>query len=254
VTSNLEAELEPRLARELAARAMARIRESLGSKIPAPMPNQTAPTSLDSKTMTQKPDRAELNRLFEEQAVPLMSTLYGLPLVRMNYNYSDAEDLLQETYIKAFRAFHQFEQGTNIKAWLTTILENTAKNFYYKSNKDTAKRGLEEMEDWQVGDAESLTATSNRSAEAEAIDNMPASTIKQALMQLPEEFRLVVYYAIVADYSYAEIAEILGVPSNTVGTRLFRGKKLLRKLLEDYARAEGYSVNPETDKGKKEAI
>ncbi len=203
--------------------------------------------------MTEKPNRAELNRLFEEQAVPLMSTLYGLALVRMNYNYSDAEDLLQETYIKAFRAFHQFEQGTNLKAWLSTILENTAKNFYYKSNKDTAKRGLEEMEDWQVADAESLTATSNRSAEAEAIDNMPASTIKQALMQLPEEFRLVVYYAIVADYSYAEIAEILGVPSNTVGTRLFRGKKLLRKLLEDYARAEGYSVNPETDKGKKEA-
>lgn len=195
--------------------------------------------ALHSEPMSQAKDREDLNRLFEEQAIPLMSEMYRTALMRMDYKQSDAEDLLQDTYMKAFRAFHQFEQGTDLKAWLRMIMLNTARNMWAKSNKDKAQRGLEEMEDWQIGEAESLTAMPSQSAEAEAIKSMPASVVKDALSQLSEEFREVVYYAIIAEYTYAEIAEILGINSNTVGTRLFRGKKQLRQLLENYARQEG---------------
>lgn len=209
--------------------------------------------ALHSETMSQTNDRADLNRLFEEQAIPLMPEMYRTALMRMDYKQADAEDLLQDTYMKAFRAFHQFEQGTDLKAWLRMIMLNTARNMWSKSNKDKAQRGLEEMEDWQIGDAESLTAMPSQSAEVEAIKSMPASVVKEALSQLSEEFREVVYYAIIADYTYAEIAEILGINSNTVGTRLFRGKKQLRQLLENYARQEGIlqddSSNGETKRG-----
>lgn len=204
--------------------------------------------ALHSETMTTTPDRKELERLFELQALPLMPELYRFALMKMDYRPSDAEDLLQDTYLKAFRSFHQFEQGTDLKAWMRMIMLNTARNFWTKSNKDKAQRGLEEMEDWQIGDAESLTAMPSQSAEADAIRSMPAGAVKTALAQLPEEFREVVYYAIVADYTYAEIAKILDIPANTVGTRLFRGKKLLRKYLENYARQEGFLTDePSTD-------
>ena len=197
--------------------------------------------------------REELNRLFEEQAVPLMPDLYRTALAKMQYKPADAEDLLQEVYIKAFRAFHQFEQGTNLRAWLQTILHNTANNMFSKSNRDVAQRGLDDMEDWQVGDAESLTAMPSQSAEAEAIRTMPADVVKDALASLPDNFRDVVYYAIIGDYSYAQIAQMLGVKQATVGTRLLRGKKLLRKYLEDYARQEGYLTNTANSNGAEDA-
>ncbi|MFM1955101.1 MAG: hypothetical protein RL118_1292 [Actinomycetota bacterium] len=196
--------------------------------------------AVHSNEMTITPERAELNRLFEEQAIPLMPELYKTAMKTMNYNAADAEDLLQEVYIKAFRAFHQYEQGTKLKAWMTTILENTAKNIWSKRNRDKAQRGLDDMEDWQIGTAESVTAMPSQSAEFEALQHLPASAVKDALAKLPDTFREVVYYAIVEEYTYAQIAQITGADPTTVGTRLFRGKKLLRKYLEEYARQEGY--------------
>lgn len=187
-----------------------------------------------------KPDSEKL-RSFEQQALPLMPQLYGAAL-RWTRNPSDAEDLVQETYAKAFGAWGKFEQGTNLKAWLFRIMTNTHINLYNKRNKDQAKTALDDMEDWQVGLGESVTSNSNRAAELEAIDNLPSQIIKDALAQIPEEFRMAVYYAVVEGLPYAEIAEIMGTPVGTVMSRLHRGKKLLKTLLSEYARQEGYKV------------
>jgi RNA polymerase sigma-70 factor (ECF subfamily) len=121
---------------------------------------------------------------------------------------------------------------------------------YNKRAKDQAKGGLDELEDWQLGSAESVTALSTRSAELEAIDNLPSETIKSALNEIPEEFRMVVYYAVVDGLPYSEIAEIMGTPVGTVMSRLHRGKKLLKKLLTEYARQEGYDVSDTEAKDK----
>lgn len=178
---------------------------------------------------------------FEEQALPLMPQLYGAAL-RWTRNPSDAEDLVQETYAKAFSAWSKFEQGTNLKAWLFRIMTNTHINLYNKKAKDKAKTALDDLEDWQIGSGESVTARSSRSAEAEALDNLPSGVIKKALDEIPDEFRMVVYYAVVEGLPYAEIAEVMDTPVGTVMSRLHRGKKLLRTLLQDYARQEGYDV------------
>jgi RNA polymerase sigma-70 factor (ECF subfamily) len=121
-------------------------------------------------------------------------------------------------------------------------MTNTHINLYNKRNKDQAKTALDDLEDWQIGQGESITSISTRSAEAEAMDNLPSGIIKEALDQIPDEFRMVVYYAVVEGLPYAEIAEVMGTPVGTVMSRLHRGKKLLKSLLSDYASQEGYRV------------
>lgn len=185
--------------------------------------------------------KSEKLRSFEQQALPLMPQLYGAAL-RWTRNPSDAEDLVQETFAKAFSAWGKFEQGTNLKAWLFRIMTNTHINLYNKRAKDQAKTALDDLEDWQVGGGESITSISTRSAEAEALDNLPSKVIRDALDEIPEEFRMVVYYAVVEGLPYAEIADVMGTPVGTVMSRLHRGKKLLRNLLSDYATQEGYRV------------
>jgi RNA polymerase sigma-70 factor, ECF subfamily len=186
-------------------------------------------------------DKSAKLRSFEEQALPLMPQLFGAAL-RWTRNPSDAEDLVQETFAKAFVAWDKFEQGTNLKAWLFRIMTNTHINLYNKRSKDQAKTALDELEDWQIGGGESLTSVSTRSAESVALDNMPASIIKSAMDQLPDEFRMVVYYAVVEGLPYAEIAEVMDTPVGTVMSRLHRGKKMLRTLLHEYAEQEGYKT------------
>ena len=179
------------------------------------------------------------SQLFEEQAMEHIDKLYAHAM-RKTGNSADANDLVQETYLKAFAAFDQFQQGTNIKAWLHRILENTYINQYRKQQNQPYYSPLEELEDWQLGDAESRTATSSRSAEAEAIDHLPASAIKDALQALPEDFRAAVYLVDVEGYSYQEVADIMETPTGTVMSRLHRGRKLLRQQLADYAREQGF--------------
>ena len=186
-------------------------------------------------------DKSAKLKSFEEQALPLMPQLFGAAL-RWTRNPSDAEDLVQETFAKAFAAWDKFEQGTNLKAWLFRIMTNTHINLYNKRSKDQAKTALDDLEDWQVGGGESLTSVTTRSAEAEALDNMPAQIIKNAMNELPDEFRMVVYYAVVEGLPYAEIAEVMETPVGTVMSRPHRGKKMLRTLLHDYATQEGYST------------
>jgi RNA polymerase sigma-70 factor (ECF subfamily) len=184
-------------------------------------------------------DQARI-QAFEQQALPLMPQLYGAAL-RWTRNPSDAEDLVQEAFAKAFVAWAQFQQGTNLKAWLYRIMTNTHINMYNKRAKDQAKGGLDDLEDWQIGSAESVTSLASRSAELEAIDNLPSDTIRKALHEIPDEFRMVVY-----GLPYADIAEVMDTPIGTVMSRLHRGKKMLRKLLADYAAEEGYDVSSKT--------
>lgn len=186
--------------------------------------------------------------LFVEQALPHTDQLYAAAM-RLSKNPSDAAELVQETFLKAFSSFESFEQGTNIKAWLYRILTNTYINLYRKRAKEGFQAGLEDLEEWQLGDAESLTQTMTRSAEAEAIDRMPDSAVRDALSTLPEERRLVVYLADVEGFSYQEIAEIMDTPMGTVMSRLHRGRRELRQLLAQYDPARVTTGESEVNDG-----
>ncbi len=182
---------------------------------------------------------SELRALFETQALPFMDQLYGAAM-RMTRNPADASDLVQETFVKAFAAFRQFRQGTNLKAWLYRILTNTFINTYRKNQRNPYQGTIDELEDWQLGGAESVTQSiSARSAEADAIDHLPSSAVKDALQAIPEDFRMAVYFADVEGFSYQEIADIMKTPVGTVMSRLHRGRRLLRGLLADHARETG---------------
>jgi len=177
---------------------------------------------------------------FAEQAMPFMSSLYSAAL-RMTRNPSDAEDLVQETYLKAYRGFGGFKEGTNLKAWLYRILTNTYINTYRAKKRRFDETELDEVEDLylyrRLGGLEAVAA--GRSAEDELMDWFTDIEVKEAIEALPEQFRVAVLLADVEGFSYKEIAEILDIPIGTVMSRLHRGRKALQKALYSFAASRG---------------
>ena len=188
-------------------------------------------------------DRAEVNdaalrERFERDVIPLLPSLYGAAL-RMTRNKSDAEDLVQETYLRAFRGFAGFQEGTNLKAWLYRILTNSFINTYRKKQREPQTvEGPDDLDEWYLYDrlgGRNVEA----SAENEVLDRIPDADVKAALESLPEYFRLAVLLADVEGFSYKEIADIVDVPIGTVMSRLHRGRKALERALWDTAKERG---------------
>ena len=177
---------------------------------------------------------------FAEQAMDFMPSLYSAAL-RMTRNPSDAEDLVQETYLKAYRAFGSFQEGTNLKAWLYKILTNTFINSYRSRKRRPEQTELDDVEELylfrRLGGLEAAAA--GRSAEEEVLDLFTEGEIKDAMEALPEQFRMAVLLADVEGFSYKEIADILDIPIGTVMSRLHRGRRALQKMLYEFGRSRG---------------
>lgn len=200
---------------------------------------------LHSKVMTEA-EQAQKQKAFEfnQQAIPLIPVMTANARRLCGLQYRDyVDDLVDETYIKAFRSWHTFTQGTELAAWMKVIMKNTFTNHIIKASKDSLFSSYDALEDWQQEQITvSLTSRTTRSAEAEAIDAMSSSLVEAALDKVSPEYREVLDYVLIRGYSYAETAKELGVKQNTVGTRLGRGKDQLREILKEYAVQEGYST------------
>ncbi|MGZ5318005.1 MAG: sigma-70 family RNA polymerase sigma factor [Actinomycetota bacterium] len=187
---------------------------------------------------TTAADDQALRDRFEREVLPLLPSLYGAAM-RLTRNPSDAEDLVQETYLRAFRGFGGFTEGTNLKAWLYRILTNQFINTYRKKQREPQiVEGPDDLDEWYLYDklgGRSVEA----SAETEVLDQIPDADVKAALESLSENFRIPVLLADVEGFSYKEIAEIMETPIGTVMSRLHRGRKALEKALWETARARG---------------
>jgi RNA polymerase sigma-70 factor (ECF subfamily) len=189
---------------------------------------------------TPEPNRegaADLESRFERDALPLLNGMYSAAY-RLTRNASDAEDLVQETFLRAYRGFSQFQAGTNLKAWLYRILMNTFINSYRKKQREPQTISDDEVEDWYLYSKMTQEGL-EPSAETSVIESLPDEDVQEALASLPEQFRVAVLLADVEGFSYKEIAEITDVPIGTVMSRLHRGRKALEKRLWDVVRERG---------------
>jgi RNA polymerase sigma-70 factor (ECF subfamily) len=182
-------------------------------------------------------DDPALKERFERDVLPLLPNLYAAAL-RLTRNPSDAEDLLQETYLRAYRGFSGFQEGTNLRAWMYRILTNTFINSYRKKQREPQTVSDEDLEDWYLYDRLG-GAGAEASAETSVLERIPDEDVQRALEALPEQFRIAVWLADVEGFSYKEIAEILDIPIGTVMSRLHRGRKSLQKGLWETVRERG---------------
>jgi RNA polymerase sigma-70 factor, ECF subfamily len=189
---------------------------------------------------------SELSARFEREVVPLRDLLYRQAF-RMTRNHADAEDLVQETVMKAYAGFGSFRSGTNLKAWLLRILTNTYINGYRKKRRQPMQYSAEDLTDQYLTEANARSAASElRSAEDHALDLLPDNDIKAAMQALPGQFREAVYYADVEGFRYREIAALTNVPHGTVMSRLHRGRQQLRMLLGGDVGQDGPEALPAT--------
>jgi RNA polymerase sigma-70 factor (ECF subfamily) len=186
--------------------------------------------------------KSDLESRFEAEAMPLLPNLYSAAM-RLTRNPADAEDLVQETYLRAFRGFAGFEEGTNLRAWLYRILMNTFINTYRKRQREPQTISEDEVEDWYLY-SKMTDRGAEASAETRVIESLPDEDVQAALESLPEQFRTAVLLADVEGFSYKEIADIMGVPIGTVMSRLHRGRKALEKRLWDVVRDRGLVRDP----------
>jgi RNA polymerase sigma-70 factor, ECF subfamily len=191
----------------------------------------------DMAVNAEQEEQAELSERFEREALPLLPGLYSAAN-RLTRNSADAEDLVQETFLRAYRGFHQFQAGTNLKAWLYRILTNTFINSYRKRQREPQTISDDGIEDWYLY-SRMASEGLEPSAEASVIDSLPDEEVQEALSSLPEQFRIAVLLADVEGFSYKEIADIMDVPIGTVMSRLHRGRKALEKRLWDVVRERG---------------
>jgi RNA polymerase sigma-70 factor (ECF subfamily) len=173
-----------------------------------------------------------------EGALELRHRMYSAAL-RVTRNPVDAEDLVQETYARAYAHFDQFQQGTNLKAWLNRILTNTFINNSRKARREPPRSRTDEIEDWQQAHTDAPMPPGLRSAEAEVLDRLIDPNIQAALHVLPTEQRVTIYLCDVEGFTYQETADITGVTTGTVGSRIYRARHHLRRLLQDYAGEQG---------------
>jgi RNA polymerase sigma-70 factor, ECF subfamily len=182
-----------------------------------------------------------LRERFTREAVPLLDRLYAGAL-RLTRNPSDAEDLVQDTMLKAYASFDSFREGTNLAAWMYRIMTNTYISGYRRRRRQPVLLVAEEVADWQFAvnlEHSPAPPKTLQSAEVQAFEALSDTEVRNALQALPVNFRMVVFYADVEGCSYREIAEIAGVPIGTVMSRLHRGRARLRELLADLARERG---------------
>ncbi|HUL84828.1 MAG TPA: sigma-70 family RNA polymerase sigma factor [Actinomycetota bacterium] len=187
---------------------------------------------------TTAQDDPALRARFERDVLPVLPSLYGAAM-RLTRNPTDAEDLVQETYLRAFRGFAGFQEGTNLKAWLYRILTNSYINTYRKKQREPQTvDGPDDLDEWYLFDRLGAQSVEG-SAEDEVLDRIPDEDVKRALESLPENFRLPVLLADVEGFSYKEIAEIMDSPIGTVMSRLHRGRKALERALWETAKERG---------------
>ncbi|HEX7463498.1 MAG TPA: sigma-70 family RNA polymerase sigma factor [Actinomycetota bacterium] len=190
-----------------------------------------------ARSRTAPPDDPALRERFERDALPLLGQLYPAAL-RLTRNPSDAEDLVQETYLRAYRGFSGFKQGTNLRAWMYRILTNTYINTYRKKQREPVTVADDDVEDWYLYQRLGESGV-EASAETTVLDRIPDEDVQRALEAIPEGFRLAVLLADVEGFSYKETAEILDIPMGTVMSRLHRGRRALEKALWEKVRERG---------------
>ena len=187
----------------------------------------------------------KLSLRFERDVIPMLPVLYQRAL-RMSNNRADAEDLLQETMLKAYRAFHTFREDTFLSAWLHRIMTNTYINDYRAQQRRPAQYPIEQFTDMQLATDAQQFPTGQRSAEDQVLEILPDDDIKSAMQALPDQFRTAIYYADIEGYRFREVADLTDAPIGTVMSRLHRGRRQLRRRLANVARERGFDVTEET--------
>jgi RNA polymerase sigma-70 factor, ECF subfamily len=212
----------------------------MSTATPSPDGMGSATANQDRGPVRQELSDAERQEIFTKEALPYLDALYSAAL-RYTRNPADAEDLVQEAFAKAYAAFHQFRPGTNLRAWLYRILTNTYINAYRKEQRQPQQVSADAGggEDGSFSLYDRVAETTAAPAEVEVLSRLTDEEVKQALADLPEQFRIAVYLADVEGFRYAEIAEIMDTPIGTVMSRLHRGRAALQRALYDYASERG---------------